>query len=237
MDALVDLIKRIGIFMIAAQAVIHFAPEQKYGKYMKLIVSIMILLQFLTPIYRVFTGLEADWEEGLFDIPEDYPMEEVTGTESAENALVDSMEKEIKSKLNDVIAEEDYRVINVRVSLETLQERDENGFRQYALNNVRIVVLFHSSVTADNMNTEKRPSDDGGNKEEYDTENGNANGVEKIQIGKISVGTGQEEDGTNNVEGYGQIADELRTRFAQALGIEETYMEVSVYGSMEETVG
>lgn len=237
MDALVDLIKRIGIFMIAAQAVIHFSPEQKYGKYMKLIVSIMILLQFLTPIYGIFTGLEAEWDESLFDISEDYTAEEMPGTESAEDALVDSMEKEIKSRLNDEIAQENYRVVGVRVSLETLRERDENGFRQYALNNVRVVVMLHSSVAADDADTEKGTSGDEENKEGNDKESGGGEGIEKIQIQKINVGTEQEgeEEGRNIAEGYGQIADELRIRFAQALGIEEAYMEVSVYGTVEES--
>ena len=37
MNELVETIKKIGIFMIAAQAVLHFAPGQKYEKYIKLI--------------------------------------------------------------------------------------------------------------------------------------------------------------------------------------------------------
>ena len=44
MGVLVDVIKKIGIFMLAAQAVIHFAPGQKYEKYIKLIVGILILV-------------------------------------------------------------------------------------------------------------------------------------------------------------------------------------------------
>ena len=50
MSALIELIKRIGIFMIAAQAVLHFTPGQKYEKYIKLIVGMMVLLQFVTTL-------------------------------------------------------------------------------------------------------------------------------------------------------------------------------------------
>ena len=58
MGVLVDVIKKIGIFMLAAQAVIHFAPGQKYEKYIKLIVGILILVQFIIPINKLLGGDE-----------------------------------------------------------------------------------------------------------------------------------------------------------------------------------
>ena len=231
MNALVDLIKRIGIFMIAAQAVIHFAPEQKYGKYMKLIVSIMILLQFLTPVYGIFMGPDADWNEWLSDIRMDYSLEEIPGTESSADALVDSMENEIKSKLNNEVKNENYRIVNVRISLRTLQEKDENGFKQYALDNVRVVVMFQTPLTTAMGDTEEDMT-----AEEEGAEYGPESGIEKIQIQKISIGAEQREDDGGTAEDSGQEADVLRERFAKVLGIEEKYMEVSVYGAVEATV-
>ena len=61
MSALIELIKRIGIFMIAAQAVLHFTPGQKYEKYIKLIVGMMVLLQFVMPLRSILNGTEIDW--------------------------------------------------------------------------------------------------------------------------------------------------------------------------------
>ena len=42
-------IRQIGIFMIVAQTVIHFAAGQKYEKYLKIIAGVIILLQFISP--------------------------------------------------------------------------------------------------------------------------------------------------------------------------------------------
>ena len=45
---------RVGIFMICAQAVIHFRPDQSYEKYLKLLVSVMVLVQIFQPVGRFF---------------------------------------------------------------------------------------------------------------------------------------------------------------------------------------
>ncbi len=54
LDAFFEAICRVGIFMICAQAVVHFRPQESYEKYLKLIVSVMILLQLFLPIGGVF---------------------------------------------------------------------------------------------------------------------------------------------------------------------------------------
>lgn len=45
-----------GIFMICAQAVVHFRPKGAYEKYFKLLVSVMVLIQIFQPISRLFAG-------------------------------------------------------------------------------------------------------------------------------------------------------------------------------------
>ena len=57
---MLDTIREIGIFMIAAQAVVHFAPGRQYEKYIKSVSGIIILLLFLQPVLR-FSGIV--WEE------------------------------------------------------------------------------------------------------------------------------------------------------------------------------
>lgn len=47
---------RVGIFMICAQAVIHFRPQESYEKYLKLMVSVMVLIQLLLPIGGFLLG-------------------------------------------------------------------------------------------------------------------------------------------------------------------------------------
>lgn len=47
---------RIGIFMICAQAVIHFRPREAYEKYLKLLVSAMVLIQLFLPVGSFLLG-------------------------------------------------------------------------------------------------------------------------------------------------------------------------------------
>lgn len=45
---------QIGIFMVCAQTITHFRPDSSYEKYMKLLVSGMVLLQILQPMGSLF---------------------------------------------------------------------------------------------------------------------------------------------------------------------------------------
>ncbi len=47
---------RTGIFMICAQAIVHFRPQESYEKYLKLLVSAMVLIQLFLPIANLFAG-------------------------------------------------------------------------------------------------------------------------------------------------------------------------------------
>ena len=51
-------IKSIGIFLICAQILIHFRPVGTYVKYLRLLVSIMILVQLMEPFGSLFGLLE-----------------------------------------------------------------------------------------------------------------------------------------------------------------------------------
>ncbi len=47
---------QVGIFMICSQAIIHFRPNRSYEKYLKLLVSVMILIQLLHPVVSLIGG-------------------------------------------------------------------------------------------------------------------------------------------------------------------------------------
>lgn len=53
---LLQTICRIGIFMICAQAIVHFRPRETYEKYLKLLVSVMILIQLFLPVGSFLLG-------------------------------------------------------------------------------------------------------------------------------------------------------------------------------------
>ena len=55
-NALFQAICKVGIFMICAQAIIHFRPREVYEKYLKLLVSVMILIQLFLPFGGFLLG-------------------------------------------------------------------------------------------------------------------------------------------------------------------------------------
>lgn len=55
-NALFQAICRMGIFMICAQAVVHFRPKESYEKYLKLLVSVIVLIQVFLPIGSFLLG-------------------------------------------------------------------------------------------------------------------------------------------------------------------------------------
>lgn len=54
---------QVGIFMICAQVLIHFRPNGSYEKYMKMLVSVMILVQVFCPLINLVTGGKESVEE------------------------------------------------------------------------------------------------------------------------------------------------------------------------------
>lgn len=53
---LMEAICKTGIFIICAQVLIHFRPKASYDKYLKMLVSAMILIQLFMPVSELFTG-------------------------------------------------------------------------------------------------------------------------------------------------------------------------------------
>lgn len=110
-------IREIGIFMIAAQAVIHFAPGSQYGKYIKSISSVIILLLFLKPFLQL---AGRPWEEPekvlekMADLPELPAMQEPAG---AGAVVAARMEEEIRALLNQELNQEPYYVKRVVVRI------------------------------------------------------------------------------------------------------------------------
>lgn len=51
----VKAICQVGTFMICAQAIVHFRPKASYEKYLKMLVSAMILIQLLISVGEIFT--------------------------------------------------------------------------------------------------------------------------------------------------------------------------------------
>lgn len=238
MNLLVRAICKIGIFMIAAQAVIHFAPEQKYAKYMKLVVGIIMLLQFLTPVYKLMGGEEADWSAQLSGLEAEWSsgllIGEAAEVNSAAGGIIRNVEKEIKSKLNNVAAGEGYSVIKVDVDISNIDEsgadysnNNNDSYEKYELDRIRVVARRNAA----------RVEAEGGYTENIDNSDDNkVIVIEKISVQKIDIeenSTKEQEANQANSGDKQEACRRLRESFCTALGIEEKYMEVIIYGEVE----
>ena len=58
---------RTGIFMICAQAIVHFRPQESYEKYLKLLVSVMVLMQLFLPLGSFLAGIGRKEAAGQLD--------------------------------------------------------------------------------------------------------------------------------------------------------------------------
>lgn len=66
MSGWLDAVCRAGVFILCAQVLIHCRPNSSYEKYLKMLVSAMILLQLFLPVSRLLSGTgEADIQEDM----------------------------------------------------------------------------------------------------------------------------------------------------------------------------
>ena len=56
MQWLYRVVGQAGIFLICAQTIVHFRPKEAYEKYLKLLLSVMLVTQLLQPVLTVFGG-------------------------------------------------------------------------------------------------------------------------------------------------------------------------------------
>ena len=102
---LLQTICRIGIFMICAQAIIHFRPRETYEKYLKLLVSVMILIQLFLPVGSFLLGgnMEQTLERlELFRTQLEQEMEAAAREAEATNKLLEQMTlEEVRKRMEE----------------------------------------------------------------------------------------------------------------------------------------
>ncbi len=116
---LFQAICQVGTFMICAQAVVHFRPKASYEKYLKLLVSVMILIQIFLPISHLFSKeiqvdiservkiLEQDMEESMKKIQSssaytEHVLQEMTLEEVRKQMQEEDPAKQEESKIEEV---------------------------------------------------------------------------------------------------------------------------------------
>lgn len=216
---MVENIRRIGMFMIVAQTVIHFASGKQYEKYMKIIAGVLILLQFISPFVSSSGDLVEKWQaevEGMMRQMEgqNQTWQEIPSvTGPVETVVLRQIEEEMKLRMNDVVSGYDCEVADVEIDLEQIGEGSGTDAGDRSWNFRRVKVTLQRNNVSDLSDTRGQ-----------DTLSDTTIRVEEITIG----------DGTKN----GAIQQESRDAetqtyqhlFAQALGIAENRVEVAYRG-------
>lgn len=118
-------IREIGLFMILAQAVVHFSPGRQYGKYIKSISSVIILLLFLKP-YVQLAGAEWQMPSDILErAAESAKLSDISDLKpesGVEDAVKRHMEREIETLLNRELAGDPCLVRRVALILEEGEE-------------------------------------------------------------------------------------------------------------------
>lgn len=108
--AFLDVIRQVGIFIILAQMLLHFKPAESYGKYIRLLMSLMVLVQLLVPVLGiVFHGMPGKFDERRHFYKDSFAqqLEEINITcVMAEELLNNMTMEEIKTRINNSHPEE-----------------------------------------------------------------------------------------------------------------------------------
>ena len=205
-----DFMKGIGIFILCAQSFMHFAAGKTYEKYVKLLIGVMILAQFIVPVRALFLGSENAqmWDEIEHFREEMERMAEEAGQDAAaamEQGGADpgaagmypggadrgggraksAVEEEMKGRIAEVAGSCGWVAQEVELSQEP----------------PRIMI----KVRREGNGEEER---------------------KKIKIDKIAAGTGMGQDIEDLPEYQEERLGDLREAFAKAIGVDADYVEV-----------
>ena len=111
-EELLQIIKRVGIFMVCAQMLLHFKPSESYGKYIRLLMSVMVLAQLISPVMAILgRGSEVSFGERVLQYDEilRQGMEEADRTGVTAQAILEEMTlEEVKSRINSKNEEKEF---------------------------------------------------------------------------------------------------------------------------------
>ena len=239
MNTVVEAIQKTGIFLIAAQALIHFAPGTAYAKYMKLLMGIMVLLLLLSPAHQLIT-------DDIILLPELTDRYEMFNEQSQTSALTMSwtemeayienhswkqenvlnrLEEEIKSRLNEEVGK-----MLVEENLNAQEENKEYSVASVTINeteppSLRIVLYRKASVSRTDNKSMIQISDivitEDRRNAENDMPNNIASDIEKDTINHIE----------NDMIRDDQLNIYFEQKFADILGVKSEQVEVIVYGA------
>lgn len=119
MTGFVETIRRVGLFLVIAQMIVHLSPEKRYEKYIRLIAGVIVLTMLIGPLreapediwVQIQEEMDADTERQLVGLTESGASG--WNGESLPNRYEETLNNEIKSKINNNISEKGYQIEEV----------------------------------------------------------------------------------------------------------------------------
>lgn len=113
-DRLLQIVKQTGIFIVCAQMLLHFKPAECYEKYIRLLISIMVLAQVIAGVSAIL-GQEGGL---LFQGRVDY----------YSGLLAESMEEADLERMEEILEQMTMREVQARVNaMQKEQEAAQTG--------------------------------------------------------------------------------------------------------------
>lgn len=119
-DEFKTTIGQLAAFMICAQAIAHFRPRQSYAKYLRMLLSVMILVQIFQPFCQLLWGISGtELYEGVEAFQEELDKSMMAAAE--QSALVGArLESMSLSEVQERLADQEEEKLS-----ETLVQIDE----------------------------------------------------------------------------------------------------------------
>lgn len=122
MEGLLSKIGQIAIFMICAKTLLHFRAKESYEKYLKLLVSLMLLVLLVEPLMEVLgKGKEGEFLQRIRLY--NYQLQDILENEQLNNEEI----SEILSHMTMGVSEQVEAVENVEVEVEYGETSESRG--------------------------------------------------------------------------------------------------------------
>lgn len=149
-DSFFHLIWQLGLFLIVAQTIQHFKPNESYGKYIRILSNIMVLSMFIVPLITLFKKDMVQefqtqillYQQQLETINADVGYNE----EDNQKVIVSKIEQEIKARLTKGVTEENISIAGVKIS--GMEPMEDGG---YDIDKLHILVLVEKKGRAGDL--------------------------------------------------------------------------------------
>lgn len=124
MESLLSKMGQIAIFMICARTLLHFRAKESYEKYLKLLVSLMLLVLLVEPLMDALgKGKDGEFLQRIQLYS--YELQDILGNEELDNEEI----SEILSHMTLGVSEQVQSVEEVEVKIE--DGKTSEGYREY----------------------------------------------------------------------------------------------------------